>query len=72
MRNNELPSADAGVDHGLRTGTVHERELGADRAQPACLRLSLARQCSGRGAVAMSQLARQGAPNLAANRVGVR
>jgi hypothetical protein len=28
--------------------------------------------CSGRGAVAMSQLARQGAPNLAANRVGVR
>jgi hypothetical protein len=28
--------------------------------------------CSGRGAVAMSQLARQGAPNRAANRVGVR
>jgi hypothetical protein len=26
--------------------------------------------CSGRGAVAMSQLARQGAPNRAANRVG--
>jgi hypothetical protein len=70
MRNNGLPSADAGVDHGLRTG-MNVSSAQIERNQRACDSASRD-TCSGRGAVAMSQLARQGAPNRAANRVGVR
>jgi hypothetical protein len=72
MRNNGLPSADAGVDHGCAPGqSMNASSAQIERNQRACNSASRG-TCSGRGAVAMSQLARQGAPNRAANHVGVR